>query len=66
MVTCELCNKTGDDLSLREATHKELGKKWVCQDCWTELYTKNEMISGSTGSGGAVGCAMGCPGCRNA
>jgi hypothetical protein len=65
MVTCELCNKSGEDVSLREATHKEHGKKWVCQDCWTELYSKNEMISGSTG-GGVAGCAMGCPGCRNA
>ena len=66
MNTCELCNKSGEDLSLREAAHKEHGKKWVCQDCWTKLYDKNKMIAGSSGSGGAPGCAMGCPGCRNA
>ena len=65
MVTCELCKQSSNDLSLREATHKVYGRKWVCQDCWTELYTRNEMISGSTGSG-TVGCSMGCPGCKKA
>ena len=43
MVTCELCNQTGDDLSLREAVHKDMGKKWVCGDCWTNLYDKNKI-----------------------
>ncbi len=66
MNTCELCNKTGEDLSLREATHKELGKKWVCQDCWTKLYDKNEIVAGSSSGGAVAGCGMGCPGCRNA
>jgi hypothetical protein len=65
MNTCELCDKTEEDLSLREATHKEHGKKWVCQDCWTVLYDKNEMVAGSSG-GGVPSCSMGCPGCRNA
>ncbi|MFC1803481.1 hypothetical protein ACFL0D_05885 [Thermoproteota archaeon] len=65
METCELCNKTEEGLSLREATHREYGKKWVCQECWTGLYTKNKMVSGSTGGGTAI-CGRGCPGCRNA
>lgn len=66
MVTCELCDKSSDDLSLREATHKEFGKKWVCGDCWTNLYDKNKMISGTTGGGGGFSCAGGCTGCRHA
>jgi len=66
MVTCELCNHSGEDLSLREATHKEFGKKWVCGDCWTQLYDKNAMVSGTTGGGSPVGCAGGCKGCRHA
>jgi hypothetical protein len=65
MVTCELCNKTGDDLSLREANLKEQGKKWVCQDCWTQLYNKNNIVAGSSG-GSAPSCGMGCKGCRHA
>ena len=66
MVTCELCNQTGDDLSLREAVHKDLGKKWVCGDCWTNLYEKNIIVSGTTGGGGGFSCPGGCAGCRNA
>ena len=67
MVTCELCNHTGDGISLREAVHKDLGKKWVCGDCWTNLYDKNSMVSGTTGGGGSnFSCAGGCAGCRNA
>ena len=66
MVTCELCNQTGDDLSLREATHKNLGKKWVCGDCWTKLYDKNSMVAGTTDGGGSFSCPGGCAGCRNA
>ena len=63
MDSCELCNKSGHDLSLREAYHKEMGKKWVCKECWTELFTKNKIVTGS--SGGVSGCNLGCPGCRN-
>jgi hypothetical protein len=66
MVTCELCSKSGDELSLREASHKEMGKKWVCGECWTNLYMKNDMVTGTTGGGGPVGCAGGCRGCRHA
>jgi hypothetical protein len=65
MVTCELCAKNGDDLSLREATHKDLGKKWVCGDCWTNLYDKNQMVAGTSG-GQNFSCAGGCKGCRHA
>ena len=65
MVTCELCNITGDDLSLREASHKEMGKKWVCGECWTNLYDRNDIVSGTSG-GGVIGCAGGCKGCRHA
>ncbi|TFH12669.1 hypothetical protein E4H04_13085 [Candidatus Bathyarchaeota archaeon] len=65
MITCELCSKSGEELSLREASHKEFGKKWVCGDCWTKLYDKNAMVPG-TSSGATIGCAGGCKGCRHA
>ncbi|MCW4050421.1 MAG: hypothetical protein NWE89_11875 [Candidatus Bathyarchaeota archaeon] len=64
MGTCELCNKSGDGLSLRQADHKEYGRKWVCGDCWTILYDKNSMIPGTTGGGGAFSCPGGCRGCK--
>jgi hypothetical protein len=62
MGTCDLCNRTEDGLSLREAKHKELGTKWVCVDCWTDLYQKNRMISGTTG-GGSSFCLGQCSTC---
>jgi hypothetical protein len=66
MLTCDLCYKQHE--SLREANHKEFGKKWICQECWTRVYEKNQMVSGSSsGSGGTFGsCGIGCPGCRKA
>ena len=63
MGTCELCKRSEDGLSLREASHRDLGKKWICGDCWTNLYEKNKMISGTTG-GGSISCGRGCAGCR--
>ncbi|MCB2171560.1 hypothetical protein KQH65_02350 [archaeon] len=61
MQKCENCGTTGD-ISLREATIKDQGKKWICQDCWTTLFDKNKMISGSS-CGGA--CGIGCASCRH-
>jgi rubrerythrin len=58
MEKCELCGKSGEDLSLFLANHKKLGQLWVCHECWGRLYDKNLMVSGSTGSGGS------CPTCR--
>jgi hypothetical protein len=62
MGTCELCNRTEVGLSLREAKHKELGRKWVCSDCWTDLYQRNRMLSGSTSSGSSL-CLGKCSSC---
>jgi len=58
MEKCGLCGKTGNDLSLYSANHKDLGQIMVCQECWVKLYDKNRMVSSTTGSGGT------CPTCR--
>jgi len=59
MGECKLCEKNGEDLSLLSATHKELGKIMVCQECWVKLYEENRMLSGKTGGSGGA-----CPTCR--
>ncbi len=56
MEKCSLCGKNGDDLTLLEARHKELGRIKICGECWEKLWNENAMVSG-TGSGG------GCPSC---
>jgi hypothetical protein len=48
---CDFCEKSGEDLSLLSANHKEYGWIMVCRDCWVNLYSKNRMISGSGSSG---------------
>ncbi|RLI27413.1 MAG: hypothetical protein DRO52_00270 [Candidatus Hecatellales archaeon] len=58
MGECQLCGKKGENLSLLQANHKELGAIMVCQDCWRKLYEDNAMVCGlSGGSGGS------CPTC---
>ena len=56
MGECALCSKSGDNVGLLTANHKELGLLKVCQDCWTKLYQKNSIISGSTCSGNCSCC----------
>ncbi len=51
MMKCDLCQKTGSDLPLLLARHKELGSIYVCQDCWTKLYAENRVVTGGTGCG---------------
>ncbi|UCD45936.1 MAG: hypothetical protein JSV27_05480 [Candidatus Bathyarchaeota archaeon] len=57
MGVCALCSKGGEETSLLEAAHKELGKIMVCRDCWRDLYQKNRMVYGSTCSGKCSACA---------
>ncbi len=52
MGECALCSKGGENLSLLGANHKELGYIMVCRDCWKELFLKNRMVAGSSGSRG--------------
>ena len=35
---CECCGKSGDDLSLYSANHKDLGWIKICRDCWINFY----------------------------
>ena len=46
---CDLCERSDEDMSLLSANHKEKGWIKVCQNCWSELYSKNRMVSGSSG-----------------
>jgi len=57
MGKCKLCGKNGEDLTLRSANHKELGRIMVCDECWKRLWNGNRMICSTTGSGGT------CPSC---
>jgi len=52
---CALCGKSGEDLGLLSANHKELGWIRICSDCWSSLYTQNDIVSGTTGSGKSSG-----------
>ena len=57
------CGPSGinDDLSLLSAYHKELGWIKVCSDCWSELYTINDMIACSTESSTNLALSMQMP-----
>jgi hypothetical protein len=64
---CDLCEKSGEKLSLYSANHKEHGLIKVCRDCWINLYSKNRMVAGSGSSssstkGSSSPCSS-CPGC---
>jgi hypothetical protein len=41
---CALCGKSGEDLSLLLADHKDLGEIMVCRECWGKLYEENRMM----------------------
>ncbi len=56
---CDLCEKTGEKLSLYSVQHKKLGGIKVCRECWVNLYDHNRMVAGS----GACGTTS-CPTCR--
>ncbi len=56
--SCELCGKSGGDLSLYGANHKELGWIEICRDCWVKLYRDNRLVAGS----GSKSCDR-CSGC---
>ncbi|MBS7656871.1 MAG: hypothetical protein QXI71_03320 [Candidatus Bathyarchaeia archaeon] len=56
MRKCVLCSKSGEDLSLFGANHKELGYIMVCQECWIKLNEENLIISGSGSSSGSCSC----------
>ncbi|ODS35472.1 hypothetical protein BEH94_06515 [Candidatus Altiarchaeales archaeon WOR_SM1_SCG] len=61
MEECKLCGKTGEDLSLLSANHKELGRMMVCQECWVKLYAKNRMrCEGSSGGGSTCSTCSTC------
>jgi len=51
MGVCALCSNGGEDTSLLEASHKELGRIMVCGDCWRDLYQENRIVYGTTRSG---------------
>ena len=51
---CELCGKSGDDLSLYSANHKDLGWIQICRDCWIKFYLENRIVAGS---GSKSGCS---------
>lgn len=61
---CDLCEKSGEKLSLLSANHKEYGLVKVCRECWINLYSKNRMVagSGSSSKGPSSPCSS-CPGC---
>ena len=61
---CDLCEKSGEKLSLLSANHKEYGLVKVCRECWVNLYSKNRMVagSGSTSKAPSSPCSS-CPGC---
>jgi len=54
---CDIC---GEEDSLLEANHRKMGKVMVCRKCWSELYRKNKMV---TGSGGCSTCSSFCGSC---
>jgi len=58
MAECEFCGKKGEELSLLQANHKDLGQIMVCQECWEKLWLGNRTVCGTTGSSGT------CPSCR--
>lgn len=47
---CDLCDRSGENVSLLSANHKEKGWIKVCRNCWSELYSENRMVAGSSGS----------------
>jgi len=51
MAKCDICGKIGKNLSLLSASHKKFGYVRVCSECWEKLYSDNEFVGGSTGSG---------------
>ncbi|MBS7643777.1 hypothetical protein KEJ26_04320 [Candidatus Bathyarchaeota archaeon] len=55
MASCQICGKTGNDLSLLYANHKELGYIGVCRECWAKMYNDNLFVIGS----GSSGCCCG-------
>ena len=65
---CDLCEKSGEKLSLLSANHKEYGLVKVCRECWVNLYSKNRMVAGSGSSSkgpssmSSSPCSS-CPGC---
>jgi len=58
MGKCKLCGKNGEALTLISASHKDLGRIMVCDECWKKLWNENRMVCGTTGSGGT------CTSCR--
>lgn len=56
MGECKICGKNGEELSLLQADHKELGRIMVCQECWSKLYDKNRMVCGTAGGGSCPTC----------
>ena len=59
---CDICEKGGENISLLSANHKESGWIKVCRDCWSNLYSKNQMIAGSSSSG--IGSNSPCSSCK--
>ncbi|MBL7168305.1 hypothetical protein ISS40_06490 [Candidatus Bathyarchaeota archaeon] len=56
MGECGLCHKSGEEVSLLGANHKELGSILICRDCWKELYQTNSMVAGSSCGGKCSTC----------
>ena len=55
---CALCGKSGEDLSLFLADHRDLGEIMVCSDCWRKLYEENRLVPDVT-SGRGEGAGRG-------
>ncbi len=59
--SCALCG--AENVGLLFANHKQLGSVAVCQDCWQNVWSKNEFLSNVTCSGSTCSTSS-CGGCR--
>jgi hypothetical protein len=62
---CELCERSGDNLSLLLANHKIFGWIKICNDCWSDLYEENNMVAGSSNSCKSSGPNSPCNSCSS-
>ena len=62
---CNLCEKSGENISLLSANHKQQGWIMVCRECWVHLYSENRMFSDSGAlSKGPNSPCNSCTGCN--
>jgi hypothetical protein len=60
---CQLCGKTGENMTTYGIRHKEHGWIEVCSDCWKEGLENNNFVAGSGGKGNACSGCCGCKSC---